>query len=153
MKASTFCLLFRLRNLLKKTGQTNVAPWFFTNASGTATQSGNDYTFVASGVDRVIQGGVSITGGAQYTGGVWIVGSGSARIFGFDGAGSTTLLASATFSATPTWFSGTFTAAAGGSGGGIGVYNNAAATPGASFTILGAQLVKGAVLGSYQPRA
>ena len=138
------------KNLLTKTEQTNVSPWAFTNASGTATQTGNNYTFGASAVDRVLQAGVSLTTGIQVTASVTLSGSGNVRLFILDGLGATVGALTIALTSTPTKYTTTVTAAQTGGSGGIGIYNNAAGTAGAAFTIHNTQLEYGPTATRYQ---
>jgi trimeric autotransporter adhesin len=124
------------KNLLKNSNALTAAGWGFTNASGTATQVGNTLTFGASAVDRIVGNGIgSINAGVQLTGSALLSGSGNVRLLGFDGAGSTGGTTNIALTSTPTWYSVSYVAAAGGASAGIGIYNNAGGIAGASVTV------------------
>jgi hypothetical protein len=135
-------------NLLTWSQDTTQSGWIFTNASGGASRTGNSFTFGASGVDRITQGAKTVSADT-YTASVELSGSGSVRLYILDGTGATGTPLVVTLSATKTRYTLTRALTAGTSGG-IGVYNNFEATPGATFTIHSAQLELGSTATPYQ---
>jgi hypothetical protein len=136
------------RNLMRNSQVTTGANWTFFNVSGTATQSGNNYTFGASNVDRIIHviPGLNIPAGLAMTASVKLSGSGSVRLQLINPDGGSVGAVAITLTATPTWYSFTGTTTASGISAGLMVYNNFAGTPGASFTIYGSQLEFGSAM-------
>lgn len=137
------------RNLLTKTDTFDVAPWTFTNASGTATRLGNTFTFGASAVDRVVEGAITVTAAAHVIK-VTLSGTGDVRVVPVDGVGSTGGIVAITLTSTPTEYTVPRTFPTGGSSGGVGIYNNAAGTAGASVTIGRIQMELGTVATTYE---
>ena len=121
-------------NLLTRTEQTNTSPWNFVNVSGTATQTGNNYTFGANASDRILQSAAAAVAGVSYRAAVELSGSGSVRFLAFDGVGSALVSTNINLSPIRTRYELTFTSVGSGSSGGVGVYNNVSGTSGASFT-------------------
>lgn len=138
-------------NLLKFSDQTNVVPWSFGNTSGAATQNGNSYTFGANATDRIVQSAATVAA-VDHTGQITLSGAGNVRLFVIDGAGGTGAAQAIALNPVPTTYvlSRAFAA---GNFGGLGIYNNAAGTAGAAFTIHRAQLEAGSFATSYIPTA
>ena len=138
------------RNFIQRPSE-SLATWAFTNVSGTASITGNNVVFGASAIDRVIAGTATTVSGLQYTASATVFGSGQIRLFVVDGNGSTPTALTINLTPTPTRHSLTFTSAASGSSGGLGLYNNGSATP-TSFTFVNAQFEQGSSMTAYQRR-
>jgi len=124
--------------------------WQFFNVSGSATQSGNAFTFGASSTDRVNAQSI-IVGTGSYTYSAKLSGSGSIRLSAYDGDTSYKNALVITLTSTPTWYTLTVTLTAGGNSGVLGINNNGAGTAGASFTVHGVQVENGSSLTDYEP--
>jgi hypothetical protein len=138
------------RNIIGRPSE-DLATWTFVNASGTASVTGNNVVFGASAVDRVISQAVTVVSGLQYTASITVSGSGQIRLFIIDGNGSTLTPLTITLTSTPTRYSLTATSVSSGGSAGLGIYNNASATP-SSFTFVNAQFEQSSVMTPYQRR-
>jgi hypothetical protein len=138
------------RNIISNPSE-DLATWTFVNVSGTASVTGNNVVFGASTVDRVISQAVTVVSGLQYTASITVSGSGQIRLFIIDGTGSTLTPLTITLTSTPTRYSVTATSVSSGGSAGLGIYNNASATP-SSFTFFNAQFEQSATMTPYQRR-
>lgn len=134
-------------NLLTKTEQFDDAVWSFFNVSGGATRSGNSFTFGANAIDRVQQIYTTVPG-SNFVGSVTLSGSGTIRLFLFDGSGATRGDLTVSLSSTPTRYQVTANLTGGSLG--LGIYNNAAGVAGATFVVHDAQVESGTSATTYQ---
>lgn len=127
--------------------QSDVSQWSFVNASGAATRVGNQVTFGASAVDRVLRSGnVTTAIGQTLTVAAKLSGTGSIRAIFLEGnGGTTTAVGNIELTATPTYYVFPVTSTTAGTSGGMGIYNNATGTAGALFTVHEAGVLNGTV--------
>lgn len=135
------------RGLVNLLTQSDVSQWVFANVSGTATRVGNVITYGASAVDRVLRSGnVTTAVGQVLTVAAKLSGAGSIRAIFLDGnGGATTAIGTLELTSTPTYYVFPVTAISAGLSGGMGLYNNAVGTAGASFTVHEAGVYNGTV--------
>lgn len=136
------------RNLLTFTEDFGNAAWVLFNVSGSASRTGSTITFGANATDRFTQSGRTIQSG-NHTVSVTLSGTGEVRLYLLGGDGSTGAPNTVTLTGTPTRYTLTRSPAAGGSFGGIGIYNNAAGVP-ATVTLSEPQLEIGSTATAYQ---
>jgi len=136
------------RNALLWSEDLTKSPWNFTNASGGASQSGNTLHFGTNNLDRIIQNvPIAVAGNRTMT--VRMSGSGSVRLVWYQGNGSTGGAQAITLTETPTDYTVTANITTTGNIAGIGILNNASATP-STVTVHRAQFEDGSEATPYQ---